>query len=124
MRFLIAIACCSALPAQTVLFRDICVFDGEGVVPRSSVLVENGVIRAVGPNLKQPAAAELIDGEGKTLLPGLIDAHAHIGSTDQVRQALAFGCMSPPISNCCKTPDLARDCINRNDSYSARRYAG
>ena len=68
------------MPAQTVFFRNVRVFDGEHMLPRSSVLVQNGVIRAVAPDLKRPVGAELIEGEGKTLLPGLIDAHAHIAS--------------------------------------------
>lgn len=32
-----------------------------------------------------------MNGQGRTLLPGLIDAHAHVWSEDQLRQAEAFG---------------------------------
>ncbi len=90
MRLLVALAC--VLPCgPNDLFRNVRVFDGERILPRSSVLVENGLIRAVGPDLRQPAKAEVIEGRGKTLLPGLIDAHTHIFSPEHLRQALAFG---------------------------------
>jgi imidazolonepropionase-like amidohydrolase len=61
-----------------LLVRDVRVFDGEGVLPRASVLVAGGRIAAVGPDLAAPPEAEVVDGAGATLLPGLIDAHAHV----------------------------------------------
>ncbi|MDO4568245.1 MAG: amidohydrolase [Clostridia bacterium] len=42
------------------------------------VAVENGIIHSVGENLDIPGA-EVIDLEGKYLMPGIIDAHTHIG---------------------------------------------
>jgi len=78
MRLLVALACVLPLSAQTIFFHNVRVFDGERILPRSSVLVENGLIRAVGPDLRQPAKTKVIEGGGKTLLPGLIDAHTHI----------------------------------------------
>ena len=41
------------------------------------ILVENNIIKEVGRNLKTPTAAETIDLSGKTVTPGLIDAHVH-----------------------------------------------
>lgn len=53
-------------------------FDGTGAAPRlANVLVANGRIVAVGPGLKPPAGATVIDGRGKALLPGLFDLHTH-----------------------------------------------
>ena len=53
----------------------------DGTAPEPSdpvdVLVENGTIRAVGPNLAS-ASAEVVDLGGRTLMPGLIDAHVHV----------------------------------------------
>ena len=54
------------------------IFDGIAVVERATVLVENGVIRAVGPGVAVPDGTAIVDGAGKTLLPGLIDAHTHV----------------------------------------------
>ena len=42
------------------------------------VLVRGNRIDTVSPNPIEPAAAKVIDVSGKTLMPGLIDAHAHV----------------------------------------------
>ncbi len=65
MRLLVALACVLPLSAQTIFFRNVRVFDGERILPRSSVLVENGLIRARGRTLRQPAKAEVIEGRGQ-----------------------------------------------------------
>jgi len=44
-----------------------------------SVLVEDSRIVALGPDIAIPAGAEVIDAAGSWLLPGLIDAHTHLG---------------------------------------------
>jgi len=44
------------------------------------ILVENGVIVEVGPNLAAPAGTRIVDLSTKTVLPGLIDMHTHITS--------------------------------------------
>ncbi|HEX2251965.1 MAG TPA: amidohydrolase family protein [Thermoanaerobaculia bacterium] len=66
------------------------VFDGEQVLPGADVLVRDGVIAAVGPDLPLPAGVPVVDGRGKTLLPGLIDAHVHAWGT-ALADALRFG---------------------------------
>ena len=42
------------------------------------VLVENGLIKAIGTGLKAPAGAETIEAAGKYVVPGLIDMHVHL----------------------------------------------
>jgi len=76
-------------PAVT-LIRDVRVFDGERVLPRASVLMREGRIEAVGADLPAPAGAEIVEGAGKTLLPGLIDAHGHVRGP-ALRDELVFG---------------------------------
>jgi len=75
-------------------FRNVDVFDGSRMIRRTSVLVRGGMIRAVGPKVKIPPSAQVIDGEGKTLLPGFFDAHTHLGETQGeqfLKDALDFG---------------------------------
>ena len=50
------------------------------VLRDASVLVEDGVIKQIGQNVKGAADAEL-DGSGKVLLPGLINTHTHLSMT-------------------------------------------
>ncbi len=65
--------------------------DGTGAepVPDAVVLVEGGSIAAVGARstVDLPAEAEVVDAEGRFLLPGLIDAHVHVSVPDHVSTA-------------------------------------
>jgi imidazolonepropionase-like amidohydrolase len=62
-----------------VLFTNVNVWDGTGEkVISADVLVENNLIKQVGPNLTAPSGATVVDGNGGTLTPGLIDMHTHI----------------------------------------------
>ena len=79
----------TATPAASLVIRDARVFDGERVHENASVLVQNGRIVSVGA-VTTPAGATVVDGAGKTLLPGLIDAHTHAFG-DALQRALLFG---------------------------------
>ncbi len=82
-----------APPAQTapILFENVAVFDGEELHAPTNVLVEGGVITALGEGTVAPEGAEVIDGSGMTLMPGLIDAHVHAFTAEALQQALMFG---------------------------------
>jgi imidazolonepropionase-like amidohydrolase len=67
-----------------LLFKNARIFDGESAdCPGGmSVLVEGGTIREVGKKVKTPKGANVIDVGGRTLMPGLIDAHMHAYASD------------------------------------------
>jgi imidazolonepropionase-like amidohydrolase len=75
--------------SREFVVRDVRVFDGERTIPKASVHVRDGVIVSVGTSTA-PSGVESIAGEGRTLLPGLIDAHAHAFG-DALERALVFG---------------------------------
>jgi imidazolonepropionase-like amidohydrolase len=77
-------------PSKAFLIKDVRVFDGEKVIPRTSVLVTGGRIAAVGTDVTAPAGAQIIAGDGRTLLPGLIDSHTHAFG-NALERALVFG---------------------------------
>jgi imidazolonepropionase-like amidohydrolase/ABC-type multidrug transport system permease subunit len=66
------------------LFKNVRIFVGDGrVILNGAVLVRNGKIAEVydtSPANEKSLEAEVIDSSGKTLLPGLIDMHVHIGA--------------------------------------------
>ena len=49
----------------------------KGKLDNTDVLVSNGKIARVGKNLSAPANVRIIDGTGKYVTPGIIDAHSH-----------------------------------------------
>lgn len=50
----------------------------QGLDDTLDVMVENGVIKQIGPGLAAPAGAETVDASGKYVVPGLIDMHVHL----------------------------------------------
>lgn len=67
-------------PTRTTLFTDVQVFDGTSSALRDGlkVLVEDGTIVSVASgDLAAPEGADVIECGGRTLMPGLIDAHWH-----------------------------------------------
>src|SRR5262245_9515048 len=75
---------------RSTLFRAVRVFDGERVIASTDVLVRSGVIERVAPGQKPPAGAGVVEGAGKTLLPGFIDAHTHVFRA-ALTEAIMFG---------------------------------
>lgn len=73
-----------ATAPKPVLFTNVNVFDGKSpaLAKGMNVLVEGGMIKTIGAEaIDAPEGATVIDGAGKTLMPGLIDAHVHIFMT-------------------------------------------
>lgn len=67
--------------AHDLLIRNATVWtnEKEGRLPNTDVLVRNGKIAKVGKNL-EAGSAQVIDGTGKYLTPGIIDEHSHIAA--------------------------------------------
>ena len=68
-------------PQGQVLFTNarIITMDGDKVIENGSVLVEGNKIKKVGRKVRVPRGATVIDCEGKTIMPGMIDVHGHLG---------------------------------------------
>jgi len=48
-----------------------------GTIQNGTLLIRNGKIAAVGTDVRVPEGADVIDGTGKYVMPGIIDAHSH-----------------------------------------------
>lgn len=75
---------------MSLLLTGATLIDGLGGDPvaGAAVTVENDRITDVGKATSVPADADLVDLSGLTLLPGLIDAHVHIGHSSEMRAVL------------------------------------
>jgi len=52
---------------------------GDTVIDNGTVVVEGNRITAVGRNVPVPGGAKRIDAAGKTIMPGIVDVHGHVG---------------------------------------------
>jgi imidazolonepropionase-like amidohydrolase len=69
------------------------IIDGTGkpAIENATLVIRNGHIEAVGKRVKIPAGAEHVDATGKTIIPGLINAHGHLNTETQLGVYLRDG---------------------------------
>ena len=107
-----------------LVIKDAKVIDGSGAAALEShdVLVKDGRITALGPDLPVSEADEVVDAEGLALMPGIIDTHTHYDAQITWDPGLtpspALGVTTAVIGNCgftiapCRAAD--RDLVMRN----------
>ena len=99
--------------ATPVAFTHVKLFDSDAgrFLADRTVVVDGGKIVAAGPaaSTPVPAGARVIDGTGKTLTPGLWDAHMHVGSDLQGVMLLSMGETSARDPGSDVEPTIARN---------------
>jgi hypothetical protein len=89
MRRVFALTFCLCLGAAALLvaqggnvlvIRNVTLIDGSGraAVPDATVVIQGNTIKEAGQHVQAPSGARVVDGTGKFLIPGLIDAHVHL----------------------------------------------
>jgi amidohydrolase family protein len=132
MRLIALVLLCSnlalAAPPRRLLIAHGRIFDGT-TVRNADVLVEDGIIRKVGSGFSADGAS-VVDARGKTLLPGLIDAHTHAYTDDALKQALVFGVTTelemfgdPAQNRALRAREKAGDATGQADLRSAGTLA-
>jgi hypothetical protein len=94
---------------KPILFRNVKIYDADNqrFLEGQNVVVADGKIQMVGTMLpKLAAGSRVIDGEGKTLLPGLWDSHMHVSDDFAAIAEVALGVTS--IRNPGGTIELAQ----------------
>lgn len=71
---------CAQDEARHTLIQNVNLWDGmsDSAQPGMSVLIENNIVTQVASSINAPNGATVIDGGGRTLIPGLIDMHSHL----------------------------------------------
>lgn len=118
-----------AQAAPVTLIRQANVFDGTRMLGVRDVLISGGKISRVAASIAAPAGAAVVDGTGKTLLPGFIDSHTHVFG-DALQQALVFG-VTTELDMFTVTSEAARlraeqktgNVVSRADIFSAGTLA-
>ena len=85
-----------------------------GTIDHGSILIKDGKIAEVGSNVKAPAGAQVIDGTGLYVTPGIIDCHSHIAVDGSVNEG------SISVSSIANTADV----LNSDDIDIYRDLAG
>ncbi|KAF7358490.1 Imidazolonepropionase [Mycena venus] len=80
-------------PAKTAI-TNVRVFDGEKLLPLSTVFIEGGVI------VPYASEATVVDGNGGVLLSGLIDAHSHPVSVEHLENFASYGVTTAMVMGC------------------------
>lgn len=72
----------SDVPSGHILLKDarIITMNGDEVIEKGSVLIQGNEIVRVGKRVNAPRDAKVIDCSGKTVMPGIMDVHAHSGN--------------------------------------------
>ena len=72
-----------ALGSGVIVLRNVRLIDGTGVMPveNATIVIDHGRIASIGTGagIRVPKGAEVYDYTGKTVVPGLINAHGHLG---------------------------------------------
>ncbi len=95
--FVFALLLASPVAAQITALTNATLIDGTGTPPQRDVTIvmEAGRIRALGPSAQTvvPAGAQVINASGKFIVPGIINAHGHVGANPepQLRQYALYG---------------------------------
>ena len=87
------VACAVTADAQVTAFVDGRIIDGTGqVIERGTVVVRDGVIAEVGPaaSVRVPEGAIRIDVRGKTVMPGLVNAHGHLSPVEGLKTGAQY----------------------------------
>ena len=87
---------CANVKNIDLLVRDVQLFDGEQVIKHADIYVRKGLIVKIDSNKtgNNFNIKSVVEGNNKTLIPGLINAHCHLASPDNLKEAAQAGVLT------------------------------
>ncbi len=79
---------------EDFVIADVQLFDGFDVSSNQSITIIDGLIASIDDSKRVSGNLRVVDGRGKTLLPGLMDAHTHTQNAEQLHETLRWGVTS------------------------------
>jgi imidazolonepropionase-like amidohydrolase len=73
-------------PAMLLIQNATILTVSHGTIEHGSILIKDGKIVDVGPSIKAPKDAQVIDAAGQFVIPGIIDCHSHIAVDGSVNE--------------------------------------
>jgi len=111
----IAAAANAPEPSPVLLIQNATILTvSHGTIEHGSILIKDGKIAEVGPNVKTPKDAQVIDAAGLFVIPGIIDCHSHIAIDGDVNEG------SISVSSIVNVADV----LDPDDSSIYRDLAG
>ncbi len=89
--FLLTLGLTSCSKQHYTVIKNVNVFDGEKVLENVDFVFNSKGIESISGSKKSYRKSTIIDGEGKTILPPLINAHVHVRSSENLKEALNVG---------------------------------
>ena len=93
---LIFITSCSSSKSVDFTIVDVKLFDGNKVTEHANIYVKKGKIVQIDSSNQTSLlkSKKIIDGKNKTLIPGLINAHCHLSSSNDLKDAAQAGILT------------------------------
>jgi len=104
------------------VIRGVKVYQESGFTDNVDVLVENGVIQQISNNIQ--SSCKVIEGSGKTLLPGLVNAHVHAWLPYHLKNALNHGVYTLFDMHSLNETTLQLRQVNKEEGYASLYGAG
>ncbi len=79
---------------NSFVIKNVKVFDGENVIENTSLRISNGLITNIGSSIPIEEGDSVIEGNGKTVIPALSNAHVHAWSPQSLQQAAKAGVLN------------------------------
>ena len=125
--FAILITSCTANNTTNLVIQNVKVFDGVSIIPNATLVVRNGMISEIKTDPNEVFENySIIDGTGKTIIPGLINAHVHAWLPEHTEEALRSGVFTvlDLLNNDASSIKTLKDMGNSSSSHAYYYSAG